>query len=151
MQVVQATAHSSAPRESVWRVVANADDWADWGNWHAAEIRREGNPSPGGLGAVKALTANSRGLNGKRVVSVEEITEYDPPTRLGYKLLSGLPLRDYHASITLADAPGGGTDITWRSQFEGKFPLVGGVFRRALQRFMEDAAQRLAREAERKP
>jgi hypothetical protein len=84
-------------------------------------------------------------------VSVEEVTEFDPPSRLGYKLLSGLPLRDYNASITLTDAPSGGTDITWRSQFEGKFPLVGPVFRRALQRFMEDAAQRLAREAEKKP
>jgi hypothetical protein len=133
----------------VWQLVADARGWARWGAWRAAELEREGNPPPGGVGAVKALTSESRGPTGRPVVSREEVTEFDPPSRLGYKLLSGLPLRDYNASITLADAPGGGTDITWRSQFDGKIPLTGGLFRRALQRFMNDAAARLAREAER--
>jgi hypothetical protein len=149
MQVIAAQAHSTASREAVWQVVAAANDWARWGNWHAAEIRREGNPPPAGLGAVKALTANSRGLNGKRVVSVEEVTAFEPPSRFGYKLLSGLPLRDYNATITLTEASEGGTDIEWRSQFEPKYPLTGGLFRGVLGRFMKDAAQRLAREAER--
>ena len=149
MQVVQAKAHSTAPREAVWQLVADVQGWTRWGAWRAVDLEREGTPPPGGLGAVKALTSNARGLNGRRVVSREEITAFEPPSRLGYKLLSGLPLRDYNASITLADTPDGGTDITWRSQFEGKLPLTGGLFRRALQKFMEDAAQRLAREAER--
>lgn len=142
MQVVQAHAHSAADREAVWRVVADAEGWSRWGDWQRAELRREGEPPPGGLGAVKAL---ERG----RVTSVEEVTAFEPPARFGYRLLSGLPLRDYEAQITLAGAPGGGTDITWRSQFEPKIPLTGGLFRRGLQRFMQDAAERLAREAER--
>ena len=74
---------------------------------------------------------------------------FEPPTRLRYRLLSGLPLRDYEATIDLTDAPGGGTDIVWRSQFEPKIPLTGGLFRRSLGRFIHDTAERLAREAER--
>ena len=57
----------------------------------------------------------------------EEVTIFEPPARFGYKLLSGLSLRDYHAKI----------------------PLSGGLLRRALQKFIQDAAERLAREAER--
>ena len=127
MQVVEAKARSAAPREKV------------------SELEREGTPPPGGLGAVKALTSETR----RPIVSREEVTVFEPPSRFGYKLLSGLPLRDYNAAITLTEAGGGGTDITWRSQFDGKYPLIGPVFRRALQKFTLDAAERLAREAER--
>jgi polyketide cyclase/dehydrase/lipid transport protein len=142
VQVVEAHAHSAADRAAVWRVVADAEGWSRWGDWERAELQRTGEPPPAGLGAVKAL---KRG----RVTSVEEVTAFEPPGRFGYRLLSGLPLRGYEAAITLADAPGGGTDIAWRSQFEPKIPLTGGLFRRGLQRFMQDAAERLAREAER--
>jgi polyketide cyclase/dehydrase/lipid transport protein len=145
MQKVEAHAHSAADRESVWRVVADAPGWSRWGAWSKSDLQREGDPPPGGVGAIKALTSQTR----RPVVSVEEVTAFEPPTRFGYKLLSGLPLRNYEAEITLAEAPGGGTDITWRSRFDPKFPLTGGLFRRALQKFTDDAARRLAGEAER--
>jgi hypothetical protein len=38
-----------------------------------------------------------------------------------------VPLRGYESTITLAESPGGGTDISWRSQFEPKVPLTGGL------------------------
>ena len=141
MHVVEAHARSAAPREAVWPLVADARGWSRWGAWRSAEIEREGKPPPGGLGAIKALTSGKR----RPIVSREEVTEFEPPSRLGYRLLSGLPLRDYEASITLVDAPGGGTDITWRSQFDPKIPLTGGLFRRTLQKFIQDTAERLAR------
>ena len=102
----------------------------------------EWRPPPGGVGAIKALRR-------RPVVSREEVTLFEPPSRLGYRLLSGLPLRGYEAMITLAESPGGGTDITWRTQFEPKIPLTGGLFRRSLGKFIQDTAERLAREAER--
>jgi hypothetical protein len=147
MQKVEAHAHSTADRETVWRVVADAPSWSSWGAWSKSELQREGDPPPGGVGSIKALTSETR----RPVVSVEEVTVFEPPARFGYRLLSGLPLRAYEAQIALAEAPGGGTDITWRSQFDPKIPLTGGLFRRALQRFTADAVQRLAREAERAP
>ena len=142
MQAVEAHARSAAGRDAVWAVVADAPGWSRWGDWESAVLEREGKPPPGGIGAVKAL---KRG----RIVSREEVTAFDPPSRFGYRLLSGLPLRDYEAEIVLADSPGGGTDITWRSRFRPKLPLTGALFRRALQRFTADAAERLARAAER--
>jgi uncharacterized protein YndB with AHSA1/START domain len=146
MQEVEASAHSRAPRERVWELVADAAGWSRWGAWKETTIEREGNPPPGGLGAIKVLVSESR----PAVTSREEVTEFDPPVRFGYKLLSsGLPVKDYDAEITLAEAADGGTDIGWRSQFNPKIPLTGGLLRRSLERFTQDAAERLAREAER--
>jgi hypothetical protein len=145
MQTVEAQAHSSASREAVWRLVADVSSWSRWGAWRETGLEREGTPPPDGVGAIRVLKSETR----RPVVSREEVVVFEPPSRLQYKLLSGLPLRDYRGTITLADAPGGGTDITWRSEFDAKIPLTGGFFRRALQRFIEDAAARLAREAER--
>jgi uncharacterized protein YndB with AHSA1/START domain len=145
MQVVEAKAHSTAPREAVWELVADAPGWSRWGAWSESTLEREGTPPPGGLRAVKVLRSETR----RPVVSREEVTAFEPPARFGYKLLSsGLPVRDYDATITLAQAGEGGTDITWRSQFNPKIPLTGALLRRALQKFTQDAAQRLAREAE---
>ena len=146
MQVIEVHAHSAAPPEAVWQVLADARGWSRWGAWRSSELEREGEPPPGGLGAVKVLTSETR----RPVVSREEVTVFEPPSRFGYRLLSsGLPLRDYDATIMLAPTGDGGTDITWRSQFNPKIPLTGGFFRRALGRFIKDAAQRLGREAER--
>jgi Polyketide cyclase / dehydrase and lipid transport len=142
MQVIEGRARSQAGRDKVWRLVADAPAWSRWGAWQKAEIEREGDPPPGGVGAVKALTR-------RPIVSREEVTVFEPPSRLGYRLLSGLPLRDYEATILLTEATDGGTDIVWRSQFEPKVPLTGGLFRRSLGRFIQDTAERLAREAER--
>jgi Polyketide cyclase / dehydrase and lipid transport len=144
-QMIEATAHSSAPPPAVWDVIADVPGWSRWGAWRSSELEREGEPPPGGLGAVKVLTSEDR----RPVVSREEVTVFDPPSRFGYELLSGLPLRDYNATITLSEAGDGGTDIAWRSQFDPKYPLTGGLFRRALGKFIQDAAQRLAQEAER--
>jgi hypothetical protein len=43
-----------------------------------------------------------------------------------YELLSGLPIRDYRAGVTLAPAAEGGTAIRWRSSFRPGFPARVG-------------------------
>src|SRR4051812_41242470 len=123
MQRAVAKAHSAAPREAVWRLVSDRSDSAMWGDWKETRLEREGARPPDGVGAIRVLVSRQRGLNGKPVVSREEVVTYDPPERLQYKLLAGLPLRDYVGTITLAEAGDGGTDITWGSQFDTKIPL----------------------------
>jgi hypothetical protein len=141
-QAVDEHAHSNAPREAVWRLVADTLTWPDWGAWSRAEVLREGTPPPGGLHAIKRLKLFPTTV-------VEEVTVFDPPNRLGYELRSGLPLRGYRAEIVLTDAPSGGTDIRWSGRFEAKLPGSGPLHRRLLARFTADTVERLARAAER--
>jgi hypothetical protein len=140
---IEGRATARVGRDAVWPVLADITRWAEWGAWEVTQREREGDPPPDGVGAKRMLR---RG----RIVSHEEVTAFEPPTRLGYRLVSGgLPVRGYTATVTLSDV-GEGTEILWQAEFDGKFPLVGGLMRIGLGRFMQDAAERVAREAERR-
>jgi hypothetical protein len=141
-KVVDQSTRSSATPEQIWPLVADTTTWSDWGAWSSAEQVREGDPPPGGVHSIKKLKARPA------TTTVEEVTVFEPPRRLGYELRSGLPLRGYQAEITLTPADGGGTDIRWRSEFEPKIPGTGGFYRTVLSRFMADAVTRLAAAAE---
>lgn len=45
----------------------------------------------------------------------EIITGWSPGRYLSYIMLAGLPLRTYHATISLEARPGGATRVVWRS------------------------------------
>lgn len=140
-QTVEGRARAAAPREAVWALLADAEGWSRWGIWEETRLERQGEPPGGGLGAVKHMVQPSRTV-------VEEVTVFEPPVRYGYRLLSGIPVKDYEAEVLLSEQ-GDGTEIVWRSQFAGRLPGVGGLVRRKLQPVMQDVAERLAREAER--
>src|SRR5215813_5420548 len=106
-----------------------------------SEWDREGDPAPGGVGAV-------RKLGRWPVFTREEITEYDPPRHLGYTILSGMPVRGYHADIDLLP-DGAGTTIRWSGAFEPTVPGTGVALETLLERIVRGYARGAARAAER--
>jgi uncharacterized protein YndB with AHSA1/START domain len=140
---IEASGTTSADPAAVWALLADVSTWTGWGEWDAAGLDREAPAGGEGVGAVRRLRLG-------RTVSVEEITAFEPPARLGYRLVGGnLPVRDYAAEVLLTPGPGGGTEITWRSSFRGRLPGVSGIVARRLQPFLADAIERLGRAAER--
>ena len=77
----------------------------------------------------------------------ERVTELDPPRRYAYEFVSGLPIRDYRAEVTLSPAAAGGTAIRWQSSFRAKLPGTGWLVRRRLTQFIAETAEAVAREA----
>jgi len=138
---VEVEVESTAAPEAVWRLVADHRTWTSWAGFHQASLEREGDPAPDGVGALRRF---KRGL----VTSREEVVRFDAPHHFAYELRSGLPLRDYHADITLTELPGGGTRIRWASSFDGSFPLVGALIRPGLQRLIAKLARNLATAAQ---
>ncbi len=132
---------STAPREAVWRVLADLTNWRTWGPWHETSLLREGRPEPNGPGALRRMCSG-------RYTLTEEVVALDAPERFSYELRSGLPLRDYHADVLLSE-DGSGTRIRWQASFSATIPGTGWLARRRLQRVFEDIATRLARESER--
>ena len=134
-------ATSKAPPEVVFAVLADAPGWARW----ARGVRRatwevEGDPAPGGIGAVRALGA------GRRALSRERIVAFDPPHHLAYVIDSGpVPVRGYRADVRCTPEPGGGTRITWTGSWTTRVPVVSTLLTRMVQGFATGAA----REAER--
>ena len=140
--VIEASAHSGASRDAVWNLVRDIGTWQDWGTWSSTTIET---PAPGddpqGVGVVRRLRQAP-------VTSIERVTELVPGERLSYELVKGLPFENYRAAVTLTDAAGGGTDITWRAEFDVTAKVRGGISRKLLERFYPDIVQRLARGAE---
>jgi hypothetical protein len=81
-----------------------------------------------------------------RITSRERPVETIPERRLSYVLISGLAIRDYRADIDLSPADGG-TLIDWHSSFRPKVPGLGWIYRRTLQRFVQQCADGLAAHA----
>jgi hypothetical protein len=75
------------------------------------------------------------------------VTAFEPEQRFEYDLLSGLPVRNYHAAVTLTDADDGGTDIHWRSRFDPPWRGLGRLWRDALTGVIYRVSEALAEAA----
>jgi uncharacterized protein YndB with AHSA1/START domain len=137
---VASTAVAAAPIETVWALVADITTWSQWGQWDATTRVREGVPAPDGVGARREFRRGRR-------THVEEVVALEAPRRLAYEVRSGLPVRDYHAELTL-EPVGGGTRIRWVADFDGANAIAGWAVHWVLVRFFPEAARRLARAAE---
>lgn len=136
MHEIDVHARSAASAERVWQLLADVRSWPLWGGFDEAEIE-EG----AGLGELRRFRTG-------RYVSRERVTGFEPGRRLRYELVSGLPIRDYRAEVTLAPTADGGTHIRWRSSFAAKVPGTGRALQRKLARFVAETADALAQAAE---
>lgn len=135
------TVTSSAAPEQVFAVLADGSRWCEWAGplVRRSMWEREGEPAPGGVGAIRRL--GRAGVYGR-----EQIVEYDAPRRLSYVILSGQPVRHYRADVDLVP-DGGGTRIEWRGDFEPTVPLTGTAMRWYFAAIVRGFARRLARHA----
>jgi hypothetical protein len=139
------TVSSTASPAAVFAVLADATRWREWAGRMitVSEWEREGDPAPGGVGAI-------RKLGRPPAYALEQILEYDPPHHLAYTIVRGLPVRGYHADIDLHPTPGGGTTIRWSGAFEPKVPGTGEMFAAVLERIVRGYATGAAAEAARR-
>jgi uncharacterized protein YndB with AHSA1/START domain len=137
IQRIAAEATSEAPPDAVWALLSDRSTWPAWSplGSHAGE-RPGADGTPDGLGGI------ARFVTGRHRVR-EEIVEREPPRRLSYALLSGLPLRDYRAVVELTPA-GTGTHIRWSATFFPGRPGTGWIYRIALTRIFRGMVTGLA-------
>jgi hypothetical protein len=133
VRTIDATATSSGSSAAVWALLADASKWPEWGSWSKADVEGGG---PQGPGKVRALVRRPFRLR-------ELVTDWEPESRMGYELLSGMHVRGYHATVTLEAADGGGTRIHWQAAYESADPLTAFLLRMAIP----DACRRVAKAA----
>jgi hypothetical protein len=130
----------SVSRERLWTVLEVHASYHVWGPWSEASLTREG-ASHNGVGAVRRLRVD------RRTVVIEQIVAFIPPTHLSYVLLSGLPLRDYRADVTLTALPNARTSVQWQARYRPKIQGSGWLIRMRLKRVFNDVIERLASRA----
>ena len=128
MKEIDATQVVDATVDEVWSLVGDRSTWPEWSPLGSYEWVSDGSPVPNGVGAVNRYRTG-------RVTATEEIVEYVPGKRLSYRLLSGMPLRDYRADIDLTPVVGG-TQVRFHSTFRPRFVGTGWIYRRVLQIFV---------------
>lgn len=134
---------SRAPVEKVFEVVADHAGYKHFMPLMVSEIEAPGDPAPNGVGAIRRL-----GVPG--YVAREQVVAYEPPTRLSYTILSGIPVVGYRADVDLEPSVSGGTRITWSGSFERAKGGLNRPLRAFLKLMVTDLARRAAREAERR-
>lgn len=107
----------AAPPETVFAVLTDHRRYAEITPLRKAELEREGEPAPNGVGAIRRLSAAGPPLR-------EEVLAYEEPTRFSYKLLSGLPVRDHIGTVELTPSAGG-TRVVYAVRTHPTVPVVG--------------------------
>ncbi len=137
---VTITRSIDAPRSAVWRLITDPARMNEWSLAHIALDDPGEGGRPDGVGALCSATVRSGPL---RSVLREVIEVSEPPSRMVYRVIGGVPLRYHRGEITLT-SEGGATSLTW--QVEMTFPLPGVEFvtRASVVPQLEESVARLA-------
>jgi uncharacterized protein YndB with AHSA1/START domain len=132
----------AAPPETVFDVLTDHRRYPEITALRKAELEREGDPEPNGLGAIRVLTVAGPPMR-------EEVIAYERPFRFSYKILSGLPVRDHVGTVEMRPK-GGGTEVVYAVKTTPTIPLVGPVFMLGLKKAIRDLIGGVAKESERR-
>jgi uncharacterized protein YndB with AHSA1/START domain len=131
-----------APPETVFEVLTDHRRYAELTPLRRAELEREGEPAPNGVGAIRKLTAVGPPMR-------EEVIAYEAPRRFSYTVLSGLPVRDHVGTVQLS-AVDGGTEMVYALRTQPTLPVVGGLVIAAIKQAIKGLIDGVATESERR-
>ncbi|MGC1165213.1 MAG: SRPBCC family protein [Solirubrobacterales bacterium] len=132
----------AAPPETVFEVLTDHRGYAKITPLRKAELEREGEPVPNGVGAIRKLSAAGPPLR-------EEVLGYEPGRRFSYKLLSGLPVRDHVGTVELTPQAGG-TQVVYAVRTTPTVPLAGGAVVAVIKIGIKQLLGGVAKESERR-
>ena len=138
---VGVTHRTSAAPATVYAIAADSSSYPQWGGIGSFEEIRQGADTRYGKGSERIF--RTAGLTVR-----EEVVAAEPDRYIAYRLISGLPLKDYLGEITITP-DGDKTSVGWYSSF---IPPKGfGWFWRAfMQRTLGTMCAALVKEAERR-
>ncbi len=143
MQSFELERRVAAPVDIVWAVLTDHRGYATWGAAKSASLEVEGAPDVNGVGAVRRLADG-------RLAIREKVLEFEPKTRFVYTVLSGPPVKDYRATVTLTPDGDGRTKVRWSVAFLPKIPLTGALLRRVVTRVIGTLLEKAGAESARR-
>ncbi|HET8815517.1 MAG TPA: SRPBCC family protein [Solirubrobacterales bacterium] len=132
----------AAPPEIVFDVLTDHRRYDEITSLRKAELEREGESAPNGVGAIRRLTVAGPPMR-------EEVLTYDRPRRFSYKVLSGLPVRDHVGTVELEPSDGG-TKVTYAVKTTPTVPFVGAVVVAFMKQGIKTLLGGVAKESERR-
>ncbi len=118
--------------DTLWSIVADHEGMS---RWVGAQVSVIADPGDGGVGTVRRIRRGGLRLD-------EEVTYCDPPRRMVYRLIRGLPL-SYHQGELLVEPWDGGSQLSWRITVASPIPGFATSVARVARRGINDALKRL--------
>jgi uncharacterized protein YndB with AHSA1/START domain len=132
----------AAPPEIVFDVLTDHRRYTEITALRKAELEREGEPEPNGLGAIRRLTLAGPPMR-------EEVIAYERPHRFSYTVLSGLPVRDHVGTVELTPS-GDGTRVVYAIRTTPTLPVGGFAVVATMKRAIRTLLAGVAKESERR-
>jgi hypothetical protein len=138
------TLHSNiaAPCELVFEVLTDHRGYARLTPLRSSTLEREGEPAPNGIGAIRVLKLAGPPIR-------EEVTEYAPPSRFAYKMLSGAPVKSHTGVVDLSPA-GSSTELVWTVDSTPSIPVPGAAWAVMMRPVISALLRGVKRESERR-
>lgn len=131
-----------APPHVVFDVLTDHRGYAAITPIRSVGLDQDGSPAPNGVGAIRVMRAIGPTIR-------EQVTEYEPPHRFAYRMLSGAPVRDHVGEVTLEEL-GTGTQVVYRIDTTPTVPLVGPLIVGIMRVGIGQLLKAVIREAERR-
>jgi uncharacterized protein YndB with AHSA1/START domain len=148
MRTVRVERRIPAPAERVFELLADHANYDRFRAITGSELVSEGDPPPNGVGAMRRIRVGP-------IRFEEEITAYEPSSRLDYLIVRlNLPFDHRGGTMRLSEEEGG-TRVEWISTFRIPIPVVGGlqeriwapILTRGFRRVLEDVERMAAASA----
>lgn len=120
MGTIHVTRVLRAPAEKVFDVLADHARYGDLPGVRSAELVRTGAPDPNGVGALRRVDVGLARFD-------EEITAFERPTLLAYKIVRSRPPVAHEGGEMRFRAVPDGVEVTWTSTLRVLVPIVGGI------------------------
>ncbi|WP_394221312.1 SRPBCC family protein [Alteromonas gracilis] len=110
------------PIQDVFAIISDHANYSQFKAIEQSNLIKEGTHEKNGLGAVREIISGGANLH-------EEIVAYEPPYKLGYKVIKSKPVPYDHqlGEITLKEKDGK-THVTWRSEGHITIFLLGSLY-----------------------
>ena len=142
MRTVHVTRTIPAPAEDVFDRLSDHANYDRFRGINGSELIREGEPAPNGLGALRRIKVTPLSFD-------EEITTYERPSRLSYRIVKlNVPFEHHGGTITLTPE-GEATHVDWQSSFTVPTPVVGGLQERVWHPLLTRGFRRVLEDVER--
>lgn len=129
MQTVVVKRRIKAPAEEVFERLTDHAGYGRFPGIRWARRVRTGHPEPNGTGALRVVDGGVFRFH-------EEITGFDRPHRMNYRIVKAWPPAEHQGGRIELQPQGQSTEVVWTSTFSAPWPVIGGVSERVLARIV---------------
>jgi hypothetical protein len=121
--------------EQAFDMMADHAGYVHFPGVRAAKVTKPGTTEPNGLGAIREVK-----LDGAWVK--EEITVFERPKKLGYKIIKSRPPIQHEGGLIELTPTADGVHVLWTSTFRVAVPFIGGLLTRLAAKRMQALFER---------